>query len=154
MSNNLTDNVNMLSPLGFRLTINSQEYANVEYFCTSVAFPSITMGEIPVRYRNFPTNFPDNSIDYTPLSVEFIVDEEMRNYLEIYRWMKFNVEHQISTKDMTLSILSNRNLTNKQTRFIDAFPTNLAELQFDIKQTDFEYLSCVCEFSYSYYEFI
>ena len=42
----------------------------------------------------------------------------------------------------------------KQIKFVDAYPTSLSSLPFDITTTDVEYLTAVAQFEYSYYQFI
>ena len=40
-----TSNKNFLSPTGFQFKIDSTQYANVEYFCTSATLPDLTLSE-------------------------------------------------------------------------------------------------------------
>ena len=49
----------------------------------------------------------------------FIIDEEMRNYQEIYDWMKDNTE-KYEVADMILSVMSSHNTVNKQFQFKNA----------------------------------
>ena len=82
-------------------------------------------------------------------------------YKEIFDWMKSNVETKHSTttssdhyRDMTLTVMNSANNVTKQIKFVDAYPTSLSSIPFDITTTDVEYLTAVASFSYSYYTFI
>jgi hypothetical protein len=144
----------MLTPIGFRLTINSTEFANVEYFCVAASLPALSLPEISSPFRNQLGKLSGDTIDYSSFSVTFIVDEEMRNYLEIFDWIEKNANVGIQTKDVTLSILSNQNTTNKQVQFLNAFPTSLNELEFNTQTTAVEYLTCNVEFAYDRFKFV
>jgi hypothetical protein len=148
-------NVSMLTPLGFRLTINAQEFRNVEYFCTSANLPSISLPSVSTNYRNIYPNMSGESLKYDPLSITFIVDEELKNYLEIYNWIYHNArENDTKYRDMTLSILTNQNTKNKQVQFMSVIPTSLSAIEFNTQTTEIEYLSCTVEFVYTAFKFL
>lgn len=146
--------VNMLTPVGFRLTIDSTEFRNLQYFCVAVSLPSVSTSPVDSGFRNLNTPVPGDYLSYSPLGLTFIVDEEMTNYLEAYNWLYRIAHDEVEEKDITLSILSNKNNTNKQVQFMNAFPTSLSELAFDTRSTDIEYLTCDLEFSYSQFKFV
>lgn len=150
----LTDNINMLTPIGFRLTINSTEFANVEYFCVGASLPALSLPEVKTPFRNQIGRLPGDTLNYSPFSVTFVVDEEMHNYLEMYNWLESNSNRGYYPKDITLSILSNQNTTNKQVQYINAFPTGLNELEFNTQTTTIEYLTCNVEFAYDRFKFV
>ena len=155
MSNNLTTNVNMLSPGNFKVTIDNSAYANLQFFCTAVNLPGVSQAATQVNYRDERGYFADSLIDYQPISITFVVDEDMKNYLEIFDWFIFNKEaDEIRYKDITLSILSNKNLQNKQILFHSAFPTDLSELSFTTQDTNVDYVTCTATFNYNKFEFI
>ena len=86
-----------------------------------------------------------------------IIDEDLLNYKEIFDWIKSNVESNHSTnatRDLTLTIMNSANNVTKQIKFVDAYPTMISSLPFDITTTDVEYLTAVVNFKYSYYQFI
>lgn len=146
--------VDMLTPLGFRLTINAQEFRNLEYFCTSVSLPGVTLPNVETNFRNFYAQISGDSLAYDNLSVTFIVDEKLKNYLEVFTWMHKNSHEEIEYKDMTLSILTNQNNTNKQIRFNSAIPIALSNLEFNTQTTDVEYLTCTVDFAYTQFDFL
>ena len=94
--------------------------------------------------------------------IKNVIDEDLLNYKEIFDWMKMGIEtnHQQAiignnhVRDLTLTVMNSANNVTKQINFIDAYPTSLSSLPFDITTTDVEYLTAVATFNYSYYEFI
>ncbi len=152
--NNLTDNINMLTPGGFKVSIDSKEFANLQFFCTNVALPSVNQTEVLSTYKNNNAFFPGEIITYDAFTLTFIVDEEMKNYLEIFNWLSKNRRTNPIFKDITLSILSNKNTTNKQILFHDTFPVSLGALNFTTQDTVLDAVTCDVTFRYNLFEFI
>ena len=59
----------------------------VEFFCTSVNIPGITLGETsqPTPLKDIP--IPGDKLTYASLNVSFLVDENLENYREIHGWL-------------------------------------------------------------------
>jgi len=151
---NLTSNINMLSPTGFKLTINREKFANIEYFVTSFGIPTVSSSEVQQDFRNTITYQPSETIQYDSLSLRFVIDEDMKNYTEIFDWIKRNSESKGERHDIILSVLSSHNNVNKQFQFRDAFPTSLGGVDFSTQLTDVEYLQADVTFRYNAFSII
>jgi hypothetical protein len=149
---NLTTNINMLSPTGFKLTINREKFANTEFFITSFGIPSISSGEVQTNFRNNIGYMPGEAITFEALSLRFAIDEDMNNYTEVFNWMKANKETNFERHDMILSVMTSHNNINKQFQFKDAFPVSLSGVDFNAQATDVEYLQA--DVSFRYNEFV
>ena len=73
------------SPTQFRFLIN--QLPKVEYFTTEANIPGITLGE-----GQFSTPLKDieilgDKLTYEDLSITFIVDENLENYIEMHTWL-------------------------------------------------------------------
>ena len=102
-----TQNKNFLSPTGFQFKIDSTQYANVEYFCTAVTLPDLSLGEAPNPYKGSNLAFTGDRITFGDLAIRFNVTEDMENYIEMFNWMHNIIESGEKFKsDATLSILS------------------------------------------------
>jgi hypothetical protein len=156
--NNLTQNVNFLSPLGFRFQLNRAP--NVEYFCQSATLPTISIQEIlqPNPIGQIPR--PGDRVTYEPFSLRFRVDENMSNYLEIHDWI-IGLGHPVSLdqyknikkgdgifSDGSIMVLSSNQNPSIRIAFQDMFPLSLSPLAFDVTQTDVEYLEADVVFRY------
>ena len=151
----LTTNKNFLSPVGFQFKVNAKQFPNVEYFCTAVTLPGITLSESNVPYKGVNVAMTGDRINFDELAIRFNVTENMDNYIEMFNWMHniINSADAESYKfDATLSILTSHNNVSKEISFKDCFPTNLSALEFSTQQTDVEYLQADTSFKYTYYE--
>jgi hypothetical protein len=153
--NALTTNKNFLSPVGFQFNVDAQEFPNVEYFCTAVTLPGVTLAESTVPYRGVNIAMTGDRLSFDELSIRFNVTEDMDNYIEMFNWMHniINDAQGESYKfDATLSILTSHNNVSKEITFRDCFPTSLSALEFSTQQTEIEYLQADASFKYTYYE--
>ena len=73
------------SPTQFRFLIN--QLPKVEYFTTEANIPGITLGEgqFNTPLKNIP--LMGSKLEYEDLSITFIVDENLENYIEIHTWL-------------------------------------------------------------------
>ena len=79
-------NRNFLSPAGFKF--NLAKTPKVDFFSQSVSIPNINLGvSIQTSYlKDIPV--PGDKMDYGDLDIEFFIDENLENYLQIERWMR------------------------------------------------------------------
>jgi hypothetical protein len=73
------------SPTQFKFGIN--QLPKVEFFTTSANIPGISLGEvvIPTPYKDIP--IIGDKLTFENLSVSFIVDEYLENYISIHNWL-------------------------------------------------------------------
>lgn len=113
-------------------------------------------------------------LEYSPLTVQFLVDEAMENYKSIHNWLvglgfpENNDQYQNvlddaplsgsnikrSYSDATLTILGNTNTPIQTIEFIDLFPESLDSITFISNNQDVQYLVGSATFRYSYYKFV
>jgi hypothetical protein len=122
-----------------------------------MVLPDIAVNGAPYHTPSRTIAIAADKIEYGPFECSFLVDEDLINYKEIYDWLYNQVDDNQSpanVRDVTLNIMSSANNVTKQIRFIDAYPTILSSLPFDITTTDVEYLTAVVSFNYSYFEIV
>ena len=75
------ENRNFLSPVGFKFSL--KRAPAVAFFCNQANIPSLDLGiaEQPTYFRDIPT--PGDKIQFGDLSLRFIVDEDLVNYMEM-----------------------------------------------------------------------
>ena len=168
------ENRNYLAPVGFRF--NLKRSPGVAYMCNQANIPDITLGvaEQPNYLRQIPT--AGDMLDFGDLNLRFLVDEDLKNYMEIQNWMRGlgypesvqefrNLESSGSTprkdyvqagqdiySDGTLQILSSNFVSKFNVNFKDLFPYSLTTLAFDATDTDIEYFTADVAFKYTAYE--
>ena len=79
------DNLDYLSPTKFKFNIH--QLPKVEFFCTAANVPAINLGEaiFPTPYKQIPVM--GDTLTYDNLSISFIVDENLENYIELHEWL-------------------------------------------------------------------
>ena len=167
---NTPTNRNFLSPLNFRLVLQKAPLLN--FFLQSASIPGLTFAgnvSMPTPLLDIP--IPGEKLVYTPLTVSFMVDEDMTNYLEIFNWMislaakdlqpfaryqaQTSIEPDVNSRDRSdikLMILTSSKNPNIQVNFQDAFPTQLGELNFSTPASGVNYLESSVTFEYVKYE--
>ena len=156
----LSTNLNYLTPISFKLTMDALKFPNAEYTVQMLFIPDLNV--TPARFNTPQRNIPvdGDKIEYAPVTMTFLIDEDLMNYREMHDWMLGEVIVADDTKkyrkerDITISILSSHNNVTKQIQFVDAFPTNLSALPFDVTVTDLQYLTAQVTFDYSYYKIL
>jgi hypothetical protein len=172
ISNNQIENRNFLSPVGFKFTLNRAP--KVAFFCNSANIPRITLGiaNQPSYLKDIDT--PGDKIQFEDLTIRFLVDENLENYMEIYNWIRGlgypesleeiydlqksnrNLEQPNKSQlnlysDGTLQVLTSKMNPNFKLKFFDLFPYDLSTLQFDSTDTDIQYFTAEVSFKYTIY---
>jgi hypothetical protein len=146
---------NYLSNNGFKLIIDNKEWADIEYQVTETALPGISFGESPTPYKNYEGYVPGDTIIYEPLTVTFVVDENLISYRKIVDWIiDLRENHVNAVHDLELFIYTNHNNANQRIRFVNGFPTSLSEITFNSTNSDIEYSVASMSIRYDYYEFV
>jgi len=154
------ENRNFLSPVGFKFSL--KRAPGVAFFCNQANIPSIDLGiaEQPTWLKNI--DVPGDKIQFGDLSLRFLVDEDLVNYMELQRWIRglgypedmdefrklegeavlpnnFGQAGDNIYSDGTLQILSSNLVPQFQVVFTDLFPYTLSTVTFDATDTDIEY---------------
>lgn len=151
--NNLTSNFNLLPLVNFKLILNSAEFANTEFFAVSASIPSISLNEANASYKNYSGFVPGDKIVYDPLNVRIALDENLDSYKEIYSWLIHNsTQSNLKYSDIALLVMSSHNNVIAKFSFINSFPTNMSQIEFNVQQQDVEYTTFDVTFRYDYFK--
>tara|TARA_Y100000593_G_scaffold86215_1_gene164521 strand:- start:30 stop:593 length:564 start_codon:yes stop_codon:yes gene_type:complete len=169
-------NLNFLSPVNFDLLIT--KLPKTRYFCTGVTIPSLNFSEATADIPNaaIQASLPGDKITFDPLNLKFVVDEDMKNYQEIYNWImqlgpgvsaddyrtltgQANTGAFVTTpgdelkmySDATLMINTSSNNANVEMTFVDCFPTSLGSIEFASDADDVTYAVADLTLRYTYY---
>ena len=171
------ENRNYMSPLGFKLILSKTP--KVDFLCQSANIPGISMGTaVQSTYlKDIPV--PGDKVLYEDLTIRFLVDEKMENYLAIYKWItglgypeSFGQYKQLQKDDFrnstvteaiedprffefsdaTLQVLSSNYKPSIHVNFKDAFPISLSTLEFDASIRDYNYFTAQTTFKYTIFD--
>jgi hypothetical protein len=165
-------NRNFLSPTGFKFVLNRAP--KVAFFSNTASIPSLTLGTTHQPSYLVDAKVPGEKIDFEDFTLQFLVDENLENYMEIQNWIrgigfpesldqiykfqqqriiKDNASKQMNLySDGTLIVLNSSLNTQFKVAFRDMFPYNLTSLEFDATSTDIQYFTASVSFKYTYYE--
>ena len=167
------ENRNFLAPTGFRFVLKRSPKA--AFLCNQANIPAIDLGTTvqPNYLRDIPV--PGDKIEFGDLTIRFLVDEDLTNYMELQNWIRglgfpetrknfSDFENEGSDygiipteggdniySDATLQILSNNLVPKFQVMFKDLFPYSLTTITFDATDTDIEYFTAEASFKYTMY---
>lgn len=169
------ENRNPLKGSGFRLTINT--LPRVAFYGQECNIPSLEgLVAIQSALPN-PIPWPGDNLIFGDFIIDFMVDEDMKNYLELLYWMygiyypeslkqtydfQCNRENFEQPDNSTLNLFadgsllittSNYNL-NYTVKFKEMFPYKLSDLNFNSKTESEEYVTCTAYFKYMNFEIL
>ena len=165
-------NRNFLSPTGFKFSLKRSP--GVAFFCNQANIPSIDLGIAiqPTYFKDI--DIPGDKVSFGDLTLRFLVDEDLVNYMEIQNWIRglgfpesmqeFNdLENEAVLpgnygksgdniySDGTLQILSSNLVSKFNVSFKDLFPYSLSTITFDATDTDVDYFTADVSFKYTIY---
>ena len=160
------ENLSYLSPVGFKFLLN--KLPNVEYFCQGVTLPGISLMSVPLETPFTRIPVPGDRVEFQDFIVRFIIDEDMLNFREIFKWMQGlgfpeSFEQFRALKDTdpanqgpdsgvksdaTLIVLTGASTPRIKVNFKDCFPMMLSAVNFDTANEDIQYIQADATFSY------
>lgn len=143
---------NNLSQLNFKFKLDRTP--EIEYRAQSVALPGMNLGAVSIPTPFVPIPLPGN-LTYDDLTINFLVGENMKDYLTIFNWMVAlgrpdNLEQYRDWRsDCTVFILDSNLKSNLTARFTEAFPINLTGIEFDTTLSETQYATASVTFRFT-----
>ena len=163
-------NRNFLAPVGFKFSLS--KFPKVDFFCNSARIPEITLGTAIQPSYLKEIDIPGEKLIYGDLSIRFLVDEQLENYVAVHNWLTglgFPETPQFIDKttdrdglrdfqeqfcDGSLHILNSNYNDVAIVKFKDIFPTSITSLDFDATETDINYFTAEATFKYVIYNIV
>lgn len=166
-SSSSINTVSLLQPTSFKLIVDRENYSNLEFFCQSVAHPSLDVPEAPLPYKNIGNiPMPGDKLIFGTLEVIILVDENMNAYTELYNWIQRTVQTKNvpafkikpdgvppTVCDMTLLMLTSHNNVSRQIKYRDCVPTALGNMTMEATTGDTVPITLPVTFRFSYFDF-
>lgn len=165
--NRTPTNMNFLQNEGFYYVI--KKCPTVSFFTQNINVPGLSLPEAiqPTPLVHIPQS--GDHISFEPLSITFKVDEDLKNYLEIFNWIQgqgYPDEHnqykELADKgrysgdglvsDISLLITTNIKNVNYEIKYIDAFPVALSGFSLSTIESDVQLISATAQFKYTKFE--
>ena len=167
-ANKVPENLNYLSNISFRLTM--QDAPSLTWFCQAASVPGVSLEAIDVFTPYVTIPYSGGKVNFEELSIRFIVDEHMKNWIEIYdriialglaeggenyRLLKAKsdtTQRGGTVSTLVLTVLTSAMNPQMEFHFYEAFPTSISALDFDSANADLEYFTATAAFRYTNYE--
>ena len=165
---NQIQNRNFLAPVGFKFTL--AKYPKVSFFSNSARIPELSLGTAIQPSYLKDIDVPGEKLTYGDLTIRFLVDENMKNYMAVHNWLKgigfpetpqqfkdqttdsegLRDEKEVFS-DGSLHILNSNFQDVAIVKFNDLFPVGLTSLEFDATETDINYFTAEVVMRYTVY---
>ena len=161
-------NINPLRLTGYNFNIS--KLPELSFFVQNVEIPQITLGVTSQYTSVHDIKIPGETMEYAPLTIEFLVDENMTNWRGIYSWiiaLGYPTGHELykayiskqpgfselskGYSDGFLAVLDNSNIAIQTFTFVDLFPVSLSGMRYDSSAQEPEVARASVTFEYSYY---
>ena len=171
ISDTQISNRNFLAPVGFKFSLS--KFPKVDFFCNSASIPEITLGTAIQPSYLKEIDIPGEKLIYGDLSIRFLVDEQLENYVAVHNWLTGlgfpETPQQFIDKttdrdglrdfqeqfcDGSLHILNSNYNDVAIVKFKDIFPTSITSLDFDATETDINYFTAEATFKYVIYSIV
>lgn len=157
---------NYLEASGFKVLINRKNYPALQFYAQSYQHPDMNLNPTEVGYpRVSRVAYVGESIEFGTLSMDVLMDENMMSYRELYNWVERCVETEHKNPnslnhdelqfyyDITVTVLTSHNNTNKTFKYVNCFPTSIGAINFTA-QDQGEYITYPVTFRFDYFEFL
>jgi hypothetical protein len=167
---------NLLIPSKFQLQFD--RVANTVFYCTKVAVPGLSIGQIPQNTPFVDLKVPGDKIQFELLTFDFLIDVNFSSWYDIFIWLtgvgfpenfaQYAALKQNATRspgrpaaigirppysDATLSIYTSKNNPSLKFSFADCFPVALSSIELGYDRSADEVITGTASFCYSYYQF-
>ena len=168
-SSNNPDELDYLRPNAFKFQVHN--LPNTSYFCQAANIPEMNLPPAiqPTPLVDIP--HAGDKLDFGVLMIRFLIQEDMKNYKELYDWLvglgfpesheqfaklqksqeyRFPDVHrpEFTSSDASLFLLDSNNNPITEFIFRDAFPVSLQGLDFEISSGQTDYMVGVAMFRY------
>ena len=170
---NQISNRNFLSPVGFKFTLAKEP--KVSFFSNTARIPELSLGTAVQPNYLKDVDVPGDKLQYGDLSLRFLVDENLENYMKIHNWLR-GLGYPETTKDYkdymtddttniydpemksfsdgSLHILNSNYRDVAIVKFDGLFPVYLTSLDFDASESDINYFTADVTFKYTVYNIV
>jgi hypothetical protein len=165
------NSLNTMKSDAFRVDILS--LPGVVMFTQQISLPGLIMGEALVSNPNVDYSIPGENIDFENMSIDFIVSEDLSNYLQVWNWMialgfpqhtdqfkriRDNEQggNPFSFREMSdikISLQTNNYNPSVGLTLVNAWPISLSGLDMTYQDSSTNHPTANVEFQYQYHYF-
>jgi hypothetical protein len=156
-------NINFLNPKNF--TFSVKKTPNLNFFVQKISLPGLQLPSPHVEnpFNRYPVT--GDHISFETIELQFKVDEELANYMEIYNWIIANgfpekFDQYKTIREMPkfsgkgiysdISVIVKDSTMTPRYEFVyrDAIPIALGSLNFETTDSQITFINCATAFIY------
>lgn len=136
---------------------------NLTHFCQRANIPTISFG---ISLQSNPTGIapikrPGTAYTFDDITIGFFIDENMKNWIEIFDWMKsigiYNTDNEVlpehdKVSDAFMLITNSASIPILSIKFYNIFPILLTGVDFDSSLPDIDPVLATATFAFTHYE--
>lgn len=151
---NESPTLNNLGSANWLVNINGQEEIAIKL--VKFQLPSVNAGVTAIGNRSeFILQTSGDHIQYDNLEIEFLVDENLLNYIKLYKWMRRNAKEGIAD-DTSISVHfigNDKKFQGIEVEFYECFPIALGEIDLETDGNEPD-VHCSATFAYTAFDFV
>ena len=143
----------------------------VQYFCQAANIPGVSIGTSNMSSPTLDFKVAGNKINYESFEIQFIVDESIQTWRELYKWLlAFGSPNSLHSRanetslqtggdkylsdysEATLTVLSALNNPLYRINYHKIFPISVGGINFDTKENADNIITATATFAYEYFE--
>lgn len=160
---------NYLQNNGFQLIL--PRFPLVTFYSQNFSLPQMELppADVPTPFSNM--KIAGDKVNFEPFTFQFIVDDQLKNYEEIQKWMfsiGFATSHDdyskysnkgdktqlLGEQDAVVAFLSSKGNPTRHIKFFNAIPIALSGIEFTTQDPSTNYVMASATFAYDYFDFI
>jgi hypothetical protein len=161
--NNINTNLNLMQPNTFQVILDRKKFGVSTYMAQTFNHPSVSLGYAIQPYGKLNIAQPGDKFEIDSLEINFLIDEDMKVYEELYNLMVYTRDvnmNNIPFTDMdeydhhfqiSINLLSNKNNILKTIKYYDCVITDLGNIQFEATEGE-DYLTLPSTFQFNSFE--
>jgi hypothetical protein len=143
----------------FRIQLKDQ--TNLEFFVQETTVPGVTVGTIDIGYGSMKDVRPGDSLEFNPLTLTVICDEDLQAYKDVYTYILKMTHNPVTNViqvdpevfDAYLLLTTNKNNITHRLHFHDMWIESISDLQLQTVSPDENNISFTVGLKYVYYLF-
>lgn len=141
--------------------INIPRLPEADFAAKQFTLPGISGSAVKVAGPFNPVNMGYDRVEYEELQLMFTVDENLKNYMAAFNWIKsigadkaLNHDRKNYTSDVIVIPYTSSDRPLKSIKFVNAFPISLSGVEFSTTESDVVYPTATITMTYDFYDFV
>lgn len=137
----------LIKPNSFKFIFGENNMADIELAITEINVPDVSIANAIVTEMYRSPQFGGTKIEYAQVTINFIVDEDLSNWLQLFDWIKMVRAGEMLYPDGHVYIMTNRNNYFMRFNYLKMIPENLSGLNFNVTDSSLATMSADATFS-------